>query len=150
MKLVVQKRLAGELLKCSSSRIVFDTERLSEIKEAITKFDIRRLIKDKAITKIKEKGVSRARANKLLAQKTKGRRKGPGSRKGKATARTPKKEAWMNRIRLQRTFLLTLKEKQHIDAKTYRNLYLKAKGGFFRSKRHIKLYLDEHNLVVKK
>jgi ribosomal protein L19E len=36
-----------------------------------------------------------------------------------------------------------LKEKKIIDDKLYRELYLKSKGGFFRSKRHIKIYLEE-------
>ena len=39
-----------------------------------------------------------------------------------------------------------LREKEIIEKKVYRDLYLKSKGGFFRSKRHLKLYIDEHGL----
>jgi len=44
MKLNLQKRLAAQILKCSEKRIQLDTTRLSDIKEAITKADIKSLI----------------------------------------------------------------------------------------------------------
>ena len=143
MKVNNQKRLAAQILKCSKKRIRFDPNRLSDIKEAITKVDIRGLIKDKVITKIPAKGVSRGRARKRLVQRRKGKQKGEGSRKGSRGARLPRKREWINKIRAQRELLKKLKEKKIIDDKLYRELYLKSKGGFFRSKRHIKLYLEE-------
>jgi len=36
-----------------------------------------------------------------------------------------------------------LKDRKIIDDKLYRELYSKSKGGFFRSRRHIKLFLEE-------
>ena len=56
----------------------------------------------------------------------------------------------MNMIRKQRAFLQELKEKKMLSTKTYRMLYQKAKGGFFRSKNHIKLYINEQSLIEKK
>lgn len=150
MRLTVQKRLASQMLKCSEKRIIFDSDRLDEIKEAITKIDIRALIKKKAITRKPMKSVSRGRARKTRVQKIKGKQKGIGSRKGKKTARTPKKREWINKIRSQKKLLRLLKDKEVIDKKTYRVLYLKSKGGFFRSRRHIKLYIKEGGLVLKK
>lgn len=147
MKLNVQKRLAADALKCGLARIKFDSTRLSEIKEAITKYDIKALVNTGAIKKEHKKGVSRGRARVAAKKKSKGRRRGHGSRKGRATARTHKKEEWMNRVRLQRKFLKSLKDGEKIDNKTYRALYRKSKGGFFRSKRHIKLYIEEHKLI---
>jgi large subunit ribosomal protein L19e len=149
MKLKLQKKLAAQLLKCSKKRINLDTTRLEDIKEAITKADIRSLISEGAIKKKPSKNISRVRARKISIQKSKGRRKGKGKRKGKKTARLPKKEAWMERIRTQREFLKELKEKGIIPSLIYQQLYLKSKGGFFRSKRHIKLYIEEHDLVKK-
>ncbi len=143
MKLDNQKRLAAQILKCSEKRIKFDPDRLSDIKESITKADIRNLIKDKAIIKIAITGVSGVRTRKRLIQRRKGKQKGPGSRKGSRGARIPRKREWMNRIKAQRGLLKRLKDKKIIDKKLYRDLYLKAKGGFFRSKRHIRLYLEE-------
>lgn len=145
----IQKRLAGQILKCSKNKIRFDQSRLEDIKEAITKADIRSLINDKAIISKPVVGISRARANKRKVQKSKGRQKGKGSNKGKKTARLSTKEAWMQKVRAQRKFLALLKEKEHVTAKDYQNLYRKSKGGFFRSVRHIKLYIEEHGMVKK-
>jgi len=147
MKLKTQKRLAASLLKCSKKRIVFDSERLDEIKESITKKDINNLIKDKCIKKKQAKGVSRVRANKIKRQKAKGRRKGPGSKKGKHGARLPKKQAWMNKVRVQRQFIKELKDKKIIASKSHQILYSKIGGGFFRSRKHIKIYMKENDLI---
>lgn len=143
MKLNNQKRLAAQILKCSKKRIKFDPDRSSDIKEAITRIDIKGLIKDKAIRKIHARGVSRGRVRKRLVQRRKGKQKGPGSKKGSRGARLPRKRAWINKIRAQRKLLKKLKENKIINDKEYREFYLKSKGGFFRSRRHIKLYLSE-------
>lgn len=145
-----QRRLAADVMKCSPKRVWFDPARLDEIKEGITKFDIRNLIKDGAIFEKPVQPTSRSGARRRLIQKRKGRLKGPSSRKGKKTARLPKKENWMKKIRLMREFLRELRDKGIITKKDYRMLYLKAKGGFFRSKRHIKLYIEERGLAKKK
>ncbi len=144
-----QKRLAAQLLGVSEKKVVFDQQRLADIKESITKTDIRKLIADKAITKKPVSESSKSRARKLKIQKSKGLRKGKGSREGKKTARLPRKESWMSKIRSQRKFITELKSKELITNQTYRNIYLKAKGGFFRSTRHIKIYLNEHKLFTK-
>lgn len=144
-----RKRIAARILKCSPKRVWLDPKELPNIKEALTRSDLRGLIHDGIITKIKKKGVSRARARERHIKKRKGQRSGPGKRKGKATARTPKKLEWMNTIRLQRTFLRELRGKSLIDTTTYRELYRKCKGGFFRSKRHLTIYLNEHKLIHK-
>jgi len=150
MDLKVQKRIAADILKCSQKRVRFDPERLEEIKEAITKQDIGRLISSGAIYEKQKKGVSKGRARKILIQKRKGRRRSDGSLKGSHGARLPRKKNWINKIRLQRKFLSELKEKGIIDGKTFRMLYLKAKGGMFRSKAHLKLHIREQNLALKK
>ena len=150
MRLGAQKRLASVLMKCSKKRVKFDSERLDEIKEAITKYDINGLIKDKAITRDPVKGISRAKARKRQKQRRSGRKKGFGRRKGKSTARTPKKKKWMATVRTQREFLKTLRDKEMLTKAIYRKLYLKSKGGFFRSKSHLKLYIEEYNLIKKK
>ncbi|MFH1506407.1 MAG: 50S ribosomal protein L19e [archaeon] len=150
MKLDTQKRLAGHLLKCSPKKIKFDPKRLDEIREAITKTDIRGLIGDKAIIREPKRGISRVRARKIAKQKRKGLRKGPGSRKGTPNARLPSKTRWITAVRVQRNFLKELKDKELVTPQDYRKLYRKVKGGFFRSKRHIKLFIEEHDMVKKK
>ena len=146
MQLTVQRRLASQMLNVGPKRVRFDPALINDIKEAITKADVRGLISHGAITRIPTKGVSKGRTRHNKAQKRKGLRKGPGSRKGGLHARMPQKESWMNKIRIQRRFLQELKDKKIVDVPTFRNLYYKSKGGYFRSKRHIKLYLEEHNL----
>lgn len=148
MKLDVQKRLAASVLKCSSKRVHFIPDRLPDIKEAITKADIRGLISEGLIVKEQEKGVSRVRARHKAAQRRKGLQRGPGKKKGKKTSIVSRKKAWMAKIRAQRSFLAELKSKQIVNAVAYKNLYRKAKGGFFRNKRHIKIYMQENNLVT--
>ena len=143
MELKHQRRLAASILKSSGKRIKFDPARLEEIKESITKADVSGLIRDKAIKKVQKRGVSKHRAKKAKVQKRKGRGKGYGNRQGAKYARLPRKERWMNAVRAQRTLLKELKEKKEIDAKLYKELYLKVKCGCFRSKRHIQLYLKE-------
>jgi len=150
MNLKTQKRLAAQIMKGSKKRVKFDEDRLEDIKESITKADIRSLIIDKAISMKKKKGISRARARRRHLQRLRGKQRGYGSRKGKKTARLPKKITWMNKIRTQRGLLKDLKTNEKIDNKTFRDLYRKAKGGFFRSKRHLKIYIDEHKLIQDK
>jgi len=149
MKLSVQKRLAASVLKCSKKRVQFVPERLPDIKEAITKADIRGLISEGLVIKEQKKGVSRFRARHKAAQRRKGLQRGPGKRKGKKTAIVSRKQSWMAKIRAQRKLIKELKEKNIVDAAAYKNLYRKSKGGFFRNKRHIKVYMEEHDLVNK-
>ena len=149
MKLNTQKKLAAKLFKGSKKRVRFDPERLTDIKEAITKYDMKALVSDGAVSEIKKRGVSRGTARKNQNQKRKGRQRGHGNRKGKKTARNPPKQVWMNKIRLLRSFLKELKDKEMFSSSVYRNLYLKSKGGFFRSKKHLKLYITENKMVEK-
>ena len=143
----MQKRIAASIWGCSEKRVWIDPARLEEAKEAITKADIRRLMLDHAILKIPKRGISRGRVRKRMVQRRKGRRQNAGSRKGKKTSRRGRKRAWINRIRAIRELLRNLRERKRISKDSYRELYSKAKGGFFRNRRHIKIYLEEHRLI---
>ena len=57
MQLKIQKRLAAQILKASKNDIWLDSSRLEDIKEGITKADIKSLIKDKAIKSKKTRGI---------------------------------------------------------------------------------------------
>ena len=145
----VQRRLAAKLMKCGTTRVHFNPDNLEDIKEAITKADIRSLIKRGSISKRPTNNTSRFWARKNKEQKTKSKRKGPGSRKGKKTARTNPKEAWMNKIRLQRQYIQQLRNQKTINTAEYHELYSKSKGSFFRSLRHLKLYVQERGITKK-
>jgi len=146
----LQKRLASQLLKCSPQRVIFDESKLTEIKEAITKFDIRGLINRKIIKKRPVQGISQVRARKIKIQKKRERRKSAGSRKGRFSARANPKFIWMNTARSQRSFLKKLKSKGLISTEHFRTLYSKSKGGFFRSVQHLKLFANEQGWIKKK
>ena len=83
MNLSHQRRISAKLLKIGENKVWFDPDRITEIKEAITKADIRALINDYAIQAKPKNAQSRSKARKIKKQKSKGRRKGAGSRKGK-------------------------------------------------------------------
>ena len=150
MNLRHQKKIASELLGVGKKRVKLDSTKLSEIKEAITKSDLRSLIASKIIQTKPLKGHSRGRANKIRKQKSKGKRKGPGSRKGRRTARLSRKKSWMTRVRTQRRFIKNLKEKNLLTRKDYRGIYLRIKNNRFRSIKLIKIYLKENNLIKEK
>jgi len=137
--LSLQKRMASEILKVGKSRIWIDTEHLEEIKNAITRADIRKMINH---------GYIKAKDAKIKKPKVQKRKKqGPGSRKGAKGARKPKKEKWINTVRPLRKMLKELKEEKRIDVKTYRKLYLQIKSGAFRSRSHLKLYLKQRGII---
>ncbi len=135
--LATQKRLAADMMKVGKQRVRIDPYRVEEVQAAVTRSDVRRLIDGGVIKKVQKKGVSRGRGRKLDAQKAKGRRVGPGSRKGAKYARLPRKDRWMALIRALRSQLRDLRESGAIDASTYRSYYMRAKGGQFRSRAHL-------------
>ncbi len=150
MNLKVQKKLAARYLGVSPKRIVFDEDYLDEIKETVTRKGIAHLVKQGIIVKKQKSGISKARNRKRRARKRKGRGRGHGKRKGKKTARLNKKRNWINKVRVQRKFLKKLKNKEIISKVVYKDLYGKVKGGFFRSKKHIKIYIRDHDLSTDK
>ncbi len=147
MKIKTQKRLAAQILKCSPKKVRIEPGRLEDVKESITKKDIRALIKDHAIEKVKVNEHSRGHARLIKQQKRKGKRKGHGSRKGPKNSKLTKKDRWMIKVRAIRSLLKELRDTKQIDTKIYHDLYLKTKGGFFRSRRHIMIHLQEHGLI---
>ncbi len=149
MILTVQRRLAADVLNCSPKSVRFEESRLQEIKEAITRQDIKALIEKGFIMKDRSSQASKARARHNHDQKVQGKRKGHGSRKGTGNARNNSKEEWINKVRSQRELLRDLKSKKLISNDTAKDLYSKIKGGFFRNKRHIKLYLGERELILR-
>lgn len=137
-----QKRLAAALLKVGQTRVWMDPERSADIATAITREDIRGLISEGVIKRKAVVGISRGRARARDLKRAKGHRKGHGSRRGAAGARTPKKEQWMKKIRAQRKLLREMRDdEKSLDRSTYRRLYRKAKGGEFRNVAHLKSYI---------
>ena len=142
-----QRRMARDLLKCGKNRVWMDQDRLDEIAKAVTKDDIRVLIKGKAIKAQQKQGISSGRKKYAKKQKDKGRRSGHGSRKGAKYARLTKKERWMRTIRPIRSYLKDLRSEERITPSAYRKYYRKAKGGEFRSRHHLETHLKSDGVL---
>lgn len=145
--MISQKRIAAEILKCGESRVWIAQD--PKVDKAITRSDVRNLIKEGMIKKLPAKKAKRVETRKNLLQKKKRRRKGIGSRKGTLAARIGKKETWLKVVRPQRKVLKELRKKKEIQDGSYRKLYKMVKGGFFRSKSHLLLYLQEKGMIKK-
>jgi large subunit ribosomal protein L19e len=107
----------------------------------VTRADVRSAISARVIRRKPIQGTSRGRARRHAAEVAKGRHQGPGSRRGTPSARVPRKERWINRIRAQRNLLAELRESKKIPPSVYREFYRRAKGGMFRSRAHLVINL---------
>ena len=150
MKLHKKKRLAANIMGVGKNKVKMDVEQLDEIAGALTRRDIAHLIKQKIITIKPHSRQSKSRMRVNLVKKRKGRKQNTGSRKGSQKARNPPKKVWMTKIRLQRKYLTGLKTNKLVTIADYRTLRAKAKGGFFRSLRHLKLYSTERGMIKEK
>jgi len=144
MNVKVQKRIAADILGCGVNRIWINPEEKDRVSMAITRGDIKKLIRDGVIKKRPEISVSRARARVLHEKKKMGRRRGHGSRKGKKTSKIGKKRRWINTIRPLRRELKALREEKKLEHGSYRRLYRMAGSGAFRSVSYMKTYIEEH------
>lgn len=160
-----QRRLASDLLKVGSHRVWINPERIEQVSGAITREDIRRLIAKGIIAKGLAPGNSRGRIRarvKIIEKKVKDehgvetikkirikQKRREGSKKGKLHSIVDGKRAWINKVRPLRRYLKAL-HAQGISNKDYRKLYLLTKGGFFRSRNHLKLYIEKTGIVVPK
>jgi large subunit ribosomal protein L19e len=109
MKLSHKKQLASRVLNVGKERIVFDKNRLEEIKEAITRQDIFDLVGEKAIKINPRKG-----KKKIKKQKTR-------RREGKIKKRVNKRKTeYVKRVRKLRDYLKKLRDKGKVDRDKYR------------------------------
>ena len=136
-----QRRMAAEILKCGENRVWINPEKIEEVEDCITRADIRTAIASGLIKAKAKKGTSKGRIRYVQGQKASGKRKGPGSRKGTANARVRDKERWIATIRPIRDELKTLRADGKITPSVYRLYYRKAKGGMFKSRRHLKQHM---------
>ena len=136
----LQKKLAAKVMKCGVNKVWIDPKN-EKVKQAITRRDIRRFIKEGIIKKIPVKKKKKLKAKKQ--QKT-------GSRKGTWKTRLGKKTRWLKVVRPQRKLLRELKNDKKINVNVYRKTYRLIKGNQFRSKTHLLTYLRERDLMEEK
>ena len=133
----VQRNLASKILKCGAERVWIDPKN-EKVKQAITRRDVRRFIKEGVIKKLP--------VRKAKAKEEKGQQKA-GSRKGSLLSRLGKKTEWLKVVRPQRTLLRELKEKKQLKPLAYRKIYKMIKGNAFRSRAHLMSYLKDKELL---
>jgi large subunit ribosomal protein L19e len=134
MKLDKKKALAARVLNVGRGRIIFVEPRLNEIKEAITKDDIRSLRADGAIIIREIKGRKSKQKKKI--------RRSPGNIK--QNAKNSKRE-YMLITRKLRKYISELKNKNLLTGDNVSDLRKKIKNRYFKSKAQLKEYLEEQN-----
>jgi len=145
-----QRRLASQILKVGQNRVWINPEHMDDVEGAITREEVRKLIHERVIVSLPQKGVSRARAKIIRSKKRKGRRSGPGSVTGAGYAKVTKKEAWMIKIRSLRRKLRELKANRTITEDTYSQYYRMAGSGRFQSIAELERNLKANDLWRKR
>ncbi len=132
MNLANKKELAAKVLKVGKNRIYFNIESQSEIKEAITRQDIKDLHEAGAI-QIKEV------SGRKKVEKRKHRRR-TGKVKKKVNKR---KQEYVIITRKLRTFLKYLLKTGSVDKETYRETRRQIRARKFKSKRNLKEAMEK-------
>lgn len=127
MNLRKKKNLAVKTLGVGRDRISFNTQRLDEIKEAITKQDIRDLVNSKAIL-INEIRGSKSKVKRRTRRRAGSIKKTVGNRKRKYVILTRK----------LRAYAAELRKHGLVDRQKYLILRKEIKSKIFRSKAHLK------------
>ncbi len=141
MRISTVKRIASEKLKAGETRIWIDSNSMDEIEDAATRADVEVLIRRHIVQVKPKKGNSGYRMRKRINQRSKERRRGPGSVRGTKYARFPRKRRWVKTIRpLREELRQTLKEGK-IDGKEYRKLYRFIKGGTIKSRAQLQTHI---------
>ena len=132
MNLEKKRALAARTLGVGKGRIVFNNLRLNEIKEAITKQDIRDLVGSKAIIVKEIRG-------RLAVQKRMSRRHA-GRIKKKVN---PRKTIYVQTVRRFRAYIAELKKHEQITQEVYTKLRKELRGFTFKTKPQLKERIAE-------
>jgi large subunit ribosomal protein L19e len=142
VNLKTKKRLVSRITGVGVHRVWFDSERLDDIADAITRENIRSLITAKTIRIKSFKGTSRGRAKQKKIQKSK-RGTTAGSKRGTKGARIGKKQLYVKKIRSLRTLLKMVKDRKEITNEQFWSLYKKVGGNTVRNKAHLRTLIED-------
>ncbi|HLC79024.1 MAG TPA: 50S ribosomal protein L19e [archaeon] len=136
------RRIASSILKVGQTKIWISPEHGEGIAQAMTKEDVRSLIKQGTIKKRNDALQSRGRARVLLAKKRKGRKSGRGKRTGPKSARKRARKSWISNVRAQRRVLREMKKSGVKFKKPARQIYLMVKGNYFKGKKYLNTMVE--------
>ncbi len=132
MSIKLTKRIAAEVMKRGVSAVRISDAALEDAKKAITREDVKALVKSGKVYAVKEKEQLSLHGKDLKARRDRGRGRGPGKRKGKMKARQG--IPYQGRVRSQRRILKELKDSSAIDNAIFSRYYRLVKGGTFQTK----------------
>ncbi|MBN2121458.1 50S ribosomal protein L19e [Candidatus Micrarchaeota archaeon] len=135
------KRLAADILKVGKNRVRIKMDEYSKAMEALTREDVRGLIAEGTVYKERYVGPR---------SKPERKNKGVGKRRGKKYSRKSAKETWMEKLRAQRKYLAEMIEGGEVPKESKRKIYLKIKGGSFKGKKALRVYLEENGMLNEK
>jgi len=131
MNLKKKKKLIARVLKVGLGRIILDSNMKNEIKEAITRQDVKDL---------KQAGAVRIKEKKGRKRKEKKRRRREGKIKKKVKRR---KQEYVKLTRKLRNYIKGLKNKERISKEDYREFRKKIRARQFRDLAHLKEAIKE-------
>lgn len=146
MSLQFTKRIASELLGRGENSVRIKKEAMEEASKAITRDDIRKLIKSGSVFALKPKHNISRNAKILKRKRAEGRRRGIGRRKGSLKARGS--ISWEKKVRSQRMLLKELRAEKKLDVKQFNRFYMLIKGNSFANKASLLSHLSENGIKV--
>ena len=153
VNLVLQRRLATQILGVGKGKVWMDPNEVNEIALGNSRRAVKKLIKDSFIIKKKDAMHSRTRARVRIEERRLGRHTGTGKRRGCKDARMPSKMIWMRRLRTLRRLLIKYREAKKIDKHLYHQLYLACKSNQYKSKKNladaVEKIIYKKNLAIK-
>jgi len=147
MSVKLTRRMAADLLSRGESGIKIKPGAIKDAEKAITREDVRNLIKNGSIYATKVKHNISAYSKVLKAKRIKGRRRGTGRRKGTLKARGTVE--YKKRIRGQRRVLKALKSENIVDNERFKRYYALVKGGNFASKASLLSHILNDGVAIK-
>ncbi len=132
MSVKLTKRVASSLLKRGRNSIRIKEDAIETATKAITREDVRDMIKKGEVYAKPKKKVQSLYGKLLSKKRKKGRARGPGRKRGTLKARTG--DLYIKKIRAQRRIIKKMKEDKIIDNQVFKKFYALAKGGSFNSK----------------
>jgi large subunit ribosomal protein L19e len=126
------RRMAGRIMGRGQSSVRIKPSAMDDVKNVLTRDDVRTLIKEGKLYAVKEKHNLSMYGKRLREKRKEGRGRGIGRRRGTAKARQGMDHK--KRVRAQRRLLRMLKDEKRISNEQFKRLYALVSGGTFNSK----------------